>query len=632
MPVKKSCGSWRSPITADFLVNSAVSFGEIVVSGQDIWWSETRPDQGGRTAIVRNGSDVVGPEINIRTLVHEYGGGAWWVFGDTLIHTSFDDQRLWSQDLDGIRKPLTPAPEIHRGFRYADGRPTPDGRWYVCVREDHHVDSEPVNELVAVALDGSQEVKTLVSGPDFVSAPRLSPDGTKLVWIQWDHPNLPWDDTELWVGRFQNGEVFDASCVGATGESFFQPEWSSDSVLHVVTDRGGWWNLYRFGDEGFENLTEGEFEIATPQWVFGLSRYAFVGGDIWFAHRDRGVDRLSILKSDRTVQSLDLDVTHISHIKTRDDGVVLIVASWTSEPEILVMTSSEVEVLRPARALDLESSWFPVPEALEFPTSQEEHAYALVYSPRNPHYLPRDDELPPLVVLVHGGPTGCARTSLQLNIAYWTSRGFAVADVDYRGSTGYGRPYRHSLRGLWGIADVDDCVALAEFLVERGDVDGERLAIRGSSAGGFTVLAALVFHDTFDVGASRYGIADLTALATDTHKFEARYLDRLIGRLPEDEMIYRERSPIYHVEKLSTPLLLLQGSEDTIVPATQAHRMAEVLADVKVRHALVEFPDEGHGFRKAANLIRAQEAELAFFGDCFGFIPADRLSPLRIHE
>jgi len=625
------CGSWASPITAESLVAGAAGLGEVVVDGDSVWWAESRPDEGGRTVVVCDGIDALGADANVRTLVHEYGGGAWWAFDSVLVHSEFDDQRLWRQDPDGTRTVLTPESEVPRGFRFADGRPTPDGRWYVCVREDHHRSGEPANEVVAVPLDGSQQVEVLVSGPDFVSSPRVSPDGRRLAWIQWDHPDLPWDDSELWVADLGDGTVEGGRCVAAAGESFFQPEWRADGTLHVVSDRDGWWHLYRLEGDDLVRLTAGEFEVATPQWVFGLSRYAFVGDDVWFARREGGVDRLALLQADGTVDDIPLDATSIGSLAARADGVAAVAASWTTEPEVVTVTPAGTGILRPARDLGLAPAWLPVPEPVRYPTSGGEHAHALVYPPANPDQAATGGERPPLIVLVHGGPTGCVRTHLQLGIAFWTSRGFAVADVDYRGSTGYGRPYRHRLRGGWGVLDVDDCVAVARFLADRGGVDGERLAIRGGSAGGFTVLAALTFHDAFAAGASRYGVADLAALAADTHKFEARYLDRLVGRWPEDEAVYRERSPIHHVDRLSTPLLLLQGSEDPIVPPNQAHLMVDALAAAGIPHALVEFPDEGHGFRKAPNVVRALEAELAFFAERFGFEPADDLPILEIH-
>ena len=650
-------GSWSSPISAELLVAGAAGLGEVCVDGGTIWWSESRPDEGGRTVVVRRGPDgtvvdAVPPDADVRTGVHEYGGGAWWAADGVLVHSDRSDERLVRREPDKADVDplvLTPEPETVRGLRYADGRITPDGRWYVCVRESHPGEgpvgegSEPANELVAVAMDGSQQVEVLVSGPDFVSSPRVSPDGGRLAWIQWNHPDLPWDDTELRVGDLSAaGRLTDTRRIGTghpaghdAGESFFQPEWRADGVLHVVTDRDGWWHLYRVAPDTdtLEQLTTGTFEVATPQWVFGLSRYAFAGDDIWFARREGGVDRLAVLDADGIVAEVEplessTPATSIGSLRAHADGVVLVAASWTTEPALVAVDHGGSEMLRAPRDLGLDPGWLPVPEQVTFPTSDPtgvgEQAHAVVYPPTNPGYGVPADELPPLIVLVHGGPTGSVRTQLQLAVAFWTSRGFAVADVDYRGSTGYGRPYRHRLRGGWGVLDVDDCVAVARYLSsgdrpKSGRVDGDRLAIRGGSAGGFTVLAALTFHDVFTAGASRYGIADLAALAADTHKFEARYLDRLVGRWPEDEVVYRERSPIHHVDRLSTPLLLLQGSEDRVVPPSQAHALVDALAGRGVPCELIEFPDEGHGFRKAANVVRALEAELAFFAARFGF-------------
>ena len=650
-------GSWPSPITAHSLVAGAVGLGEVIVDGADIWWAETRPDEGGRTVVVRRTSDgsvvdAVPGGVDVRSGVHEYGGGAWWVADGVLVHVDRSDERLVRREPgrpDVEPMVLTPPSDLARGLRYADGRITPDGQWSICVRESH-VDggAEPANELVAVAMDGSWRVEVLVSGPDFVSNPRVSPDGQHLVWIQWDHPDLPWDDTTLWVGDLcaaghLTGQRQVARPTGVdghdSGESFFQPEWRDDGVLHVVTDRDGWWHLYRQdpSTEDLERLTTGNFEVATPQWVFGLSRYALVGDDVWFARREDGMDRLAVLSADGTVTEVEplstsAPATSIGSLAAHGNGVVLVAASWTTEPALVAVTGTSTEVLREPRDLDLTSGWLPVPEQIEFPTSSPaggpegelEQAHALVYPPTSPDHEAPAGERPPLVVLVHGGPTASVRTQLQLAVAFWTSRGFTVADVDYRGSTGYGRSYRHRLRGGWGVLDVDDCVAVARYLssddrpsTER--VDAERLAIRGGSAGGFTVLAALTFHDIFSAGASRYGIGDLAALAADTHKFEARYLDRLVGRWPEDEVVYRERSPIHHVDQLSTPLLLLQGSEDRVVPPAQARAMAGALEGRGVPYELIEFPDEGHGFRKAANAVRAMEAELAFFAERFGF-------------
>ena len=624
-------GTWQSLITAELLTEGTVRLGEIVVDGDSVWWAESRPNEGGRTVIVCDGIDQLSAEANVRTLVHEYGGGAWWVSDGVLVYSEYTDQRLYKLEKGKDSVALTPALRKPGGDRYADGRLTQDRAWYVCVRERHSEEiCEPVNEVVAVALDGSEQIKTLVSGPDFVAAPRPSPDGSQLAWIQWNHPEMPWDNTELWVADFDGEKLSSARCIGAEGESFFQPEWRSDGILHVVTDRDGWWHLYRFDGNRLISLTSGDFEIGVPQWVFGQSRYSFVGDGIWFARRQNGVDRLAVLNSSGTVEEIDIEASEIESVSSLGDGVVAVVSSWVTEPAVVAVTRRNLKILNEYRDLKLDSKWLPIPESVTYPTSDGEQAHAVIYPPTNPNYKMPKEELPPLLVLVHGGPTSAARRQLQLSVAYWTSRGFMVADVDYRGSTGYGRFYRDRLQSEWGVLDVDDCESVANHLVNIGRVDSNRLAIKGGSAGGFTVLAALTFGKTFTVGVSRYGIADLAVLASDTHKFESRYLDRLVGQWPRDEIIYQQRSPIYHTSKLSTPMLILQGSEDVIVPPNQAHMMADALLAAGIPHAVVEFPDEGHGFRKAPNIIRAIQAELSFFADFFGFKAADELPILDI--
>ena len=627
-----SCGSWKSPVTAELVVSGAVGFGEVVVAESGIWWSESRPDEGGRVVIVRDGVDVIPENINVRTLVHEYGGGAWSVASDDLIYSNYEDQRLYKLSQDGQNTILTPEPEISRGLRYANGVPTPDGDWFICVQEKHsEMNGEPANSLVAISLHGAQQVNQLALDADFFSSPAISPNGKQLCWIQWNHPNMPWDNTELWVADFQDGEISNEERIGTTKESFFQPSWSPEGQLHVVTDRDNWWHLYRLEDKEFVQLTFGDFEIATPQWVFGLSRYVFLEESIWFAYSKSGQDHLAVLEEDGSVSEMHLEATSIGSLASTVDGVAAVVASYGEEPAVVQITSGDQTACSTPRDLGLKPEWFPQPELLEFPTSEGETAWAQVYVPTNPEFQIPDGELPPLIVLAHGGPTGAARTQLQLSIAWWTSRGFCVADVDYRGSTGYGREYRHRLHDNWGILDVEDCVAIAEHLVKQKRVDQNRLAIKGGSAGGFTVLAALTFHDIFSAGASRYGVADLEALAKDTHKFEARYLDRLIGLWPESKDIYESRSPIKHTNQLNTPLLLLQGSLDPIVPPNQAHMMAEALKKKNLPFALLEFPDEGHGFRKAENQIRALQAELSFFANQFDFTPEDPLPSLTIN-
>ena len=637
MAVTKPCGTWESAITSEMLVGGAVRLGEIITDGEDVWWSESRPDQGGRTVLVRNGIDQTDQDVNVRTLVHEYGGSAWRVTNGTLVYSQYSDQRLYLLGGSGDSIPLTPEPETLQGCRYADGRITNNGQWYVCVRELHTENGEePSNEIVAVPLDGSQQIKILVSGPDFVSSPRISKEGNQIAWVQWNHPNMPWDDTQLCVASLEEMVITNQKVLKSKAESFFQPEWDNQGNLHVVSDRNNWWNLFRV-DQSLKEmeltpLTNIEAEIGLPQWVFGQSRYAFVGDDIWFSYRELGIDKLAVLSPDGRLEQIKLDATEIESVTSYQDGIVATVSSWKSESSVMFINRKEMRPLSKTRELGIDENWFPVPETLTYQTSDSEKAHALFYSPTNPEYEINEKENPPLIVLAHGGPTGAARRQLQLSIAYWTSRGFAVADVDYRGSTGYGRSFRHRLHNSWGVADVDDCVAVAKNLVIQKKVDKNKLAIKGGSAGGFTVLAALTFHDTFTAGSSRYGIADLAILAKDTHKFESRYLDRLVGEWPEDEEIYKQRSPIHHIERLRTPMVILQGLEDPIVPPNQAHLMAKKLNENGIPHSLIEFPDEGHGFRKAPNITKAIESELAFFAQIFNFEPFDDLPKILVEH
>ena len=637
MTITKPYGTWESLITSEMLVGGAVRLGEIVTDGDDVWWAESRPDEGGRTVIVRNGKDQTDKKTNVRTLVHEYGGSAWSVRNGTLVYSQYLDQRLYRRDKSGDSIPLTPESETQQSYRYADGRITNNEDWYVCVREIHtSSDEEPSNEIVAVPLDGSQQIRVLVSGPDFVSSPRVSKEGDQIAWVQWNHPNMPWDDTQLCIASLEEMVLSNQKVTKSKAESFFQPEWDDQGNLHVVSDRNNWWNLFRVDQSTNEidltSMTNIEAEIGLPQWVFGQSRYAFVGDEIWFVYREAGIDKLATLSSNGQFEQIKIDATEIESVTNYQDGIVATVSSWKAESSVMFINSEEVRPLSKTRDLDIGESWFPVPETFTYQTSDSEKAHALFYSPTNPEYEIHENENPPLIVLAHGGPTGSARRQLQLSIAYWTSRGFGVADVDYRGSTGYGRLYRNRLRNSWGLADVEDCVAVAKHLVAQKKVDKNRLAIKGGSAGGFTVLAALTFHDTFTAGASRYGIADLAILAKDTHKFESRYLDRLVGKWPEDEEIYKQRSPIHHIEQLSTPMVILQGSEDPIVPPNQAHLMAKKLKENDIPHALIEFSDEGHGFRKAPNITKAIESELAFFAQIFNFEPFDDLPKICIES
>ena len=635
-------GEWPSPITADSLVSGALGIAECCVDPRpdgtdDIWWSESRPDEGGRTALMRQRdgvtAEITPPDAYVRTLVHEYGGGSWWVHNGVAFYVDVSDQRLRRLVPGEDPMFLTPESAIPRGLRFADLRVDPSGRFVVAVRELHHPDREPTNDLVVIATDGSMEICELWSGSDFVSSPRLSPDGTQLVWVAWDHPNMPWDATRLLVAPFADGSLGDVKLeLGNGAEAWVEPDWGPDGTLYACSDRHEWWNLGSVSaDSGFAPVVAGPFEIPTPSWVFGMQRWAITSEHTVAAVGLPTGDELVI--DGRTVSMPDATV---SSMQPAADGVVYVGAGYGHESQVVrvVLDGPRVtrKVVHAGRELPVDIGYLIEPESITFPTGDGGAvAHALYYPPTNPDHVGVEGTEPPLLVLAHGGPTAQAR-QLQLGILYWTSRGIAVVDVDYRGSTGYGRSYRQALNGSWGVADVEDCVAAARYLAERGDVDPERLMIRGGSAGGFTVLSALAFHDVFAVGASRYGVADLEALATDTHKFESRYLDTLVGPWPEAKATYDERSPVNHVEKFSAPMIVLQGDEDAIVPPNQSEMIVAALEQQGIPVSYLLFEGEQHGFRKAENVITALEAELVFFGEMLGFTPAGNVPAIDIRR
>ncbi len=621
-------GSWPSPITARALVSGAVGISEVVPDGEAVWWGESRPDEAGRSALMcwREGHavEVTPPEANVRTRVHEYGGGSWWAHDGVAYYVDYADQRLRRVIPGDEPVLLTPEPEVPAGRRYADGRVTGDRRWFVCVRETHHGDgAEATNDIVAVATDGSLQVQVLASGADFYAAPRLSPDGGRLVWVQWMHPDMPWDVTELWIADFDSasGAATNArKLVGNGAEALQEPGWSADGTLRVATDRNEWWNLFVVDPVTGELTPDvvGEFEVVTPHWVFGLSRYA------------DGVHVVPTTSGDTLSTGVATPYTTIISLRRSGAVVVFVGSSFGVEPEVVRVVDGRHEVIRPARDLGLDAGFLTPPEHITFPTSGGAVAHGLFYAPANPNVAAPEAERPPLIVTVHGGPTSAARRELTLPFRFWTSRGFAVVDVDYRGSIGYGRSYRQALNGNWGVTDVDDAVAAARFLAERGDVDADRLLIRGGSAGGFTTLAALALHDVFAAGANYFGVADLAALAADTHKFESRYMDSMVGPYPEAAEVYAERSPINHTDGFSAPLIVLQGDEDEVVLPNQSEMIVDALREKGVPVAYLLFEGEQHGFRKAETIVAAFEAELSFYGQVLGFEPADSIEPVHV--
>jgi dipeptidyl aminopeptidase/acylaminoacyl peptidase len=649
-PLTASYGSWKSPITSDLIVAGSIRLGEIRLDPSSdhspIYWSEGRPTEGGRSVVVRwqagTETDLTPMGLNVRTRVHEYGGGAYQVAEGIVYFSNFADQRLYYQQGDSAPEPLTPD----GSYRYADAVIDSSRRRLICVREDHSSASsdanhEPVNAIVAVSLDANQNLnagQVLVLEADFYAAPRLSPDGRFLCWLSWNHPNMPWDGTELWMAEvLVDGTIGTAQKVaGGASESVFQPEWSPDGRLYFVSDRSNWWNLYRFQNGAVESLCPKAAEFGLPLWVFDMTTYGFESAEsLVCTYVEAGVQHLARLDTrSLTLSEIATPFSSISGLKVTSNQAAFIGGSPT-RPSILVcldLQTGQITELRRSSTLEIDPGYISAPEAIEFPTENGLTAYGFYYAPQNQNYAAPPGERPPLLVKSHGGPTAATSASFNPSIQYWTSRGIAVLDVNYGGSTGYGRAYRERLKGQWGIIDVDDCVNGAKYLVEKGLADPNRLCIDGGSAGGYTTLAALTFRDVFKAGASYYGVSDLEALVRDTHKFESRYLDGLIGKYPEELAIYKQRSPIESASQLACPLIFFQGDEDKIVPPNQAEMMVDVLRQKGLPVAYVLFTGEQHGFRKAENIKRALDSELYFYARIFGFTLADLIEPVTIEN
>lgn len=633
--VRAAYGTWPSPLPAATVAAAGRRITDIAVDGQEIYWGETRPLDGGRVTILHREPggvvhELIAAPYSARTRVHEYGGGAITAAGGTLYFSNFADQRLYRVRSSGTPEPITPA----RDWRYADGVVDKARDRLVCVREDHTGGGhEPGNEIVAIDLR-TGEFTVLASGADFYASPRLSPDGKSLCWIEWSHPNMPWDGTRLMTACFSPDGTLAApvQIAGGETEAITGPRWSPSGVLHFVSDRTGWWNLYRRTGSGIEPLWPCAAEFGIPHWTFGTSMYAFDGADIVCIHGTSGAWRLAVIPANGGApRPIDLPYTELSSLHVSAGKALLIAASPTASPALIAvdLARGTADVVREPASTPLLATSISQPEAITFPSTRGE-AHAFFYPPHNPGYEGLAAERPPLVVIGHGGPTGNASTAFSAGIQFWTTRGFAVLDVDYGGSTGHGRAYRERLAGAWGLTDVEDCIAGARHLVQRGDVDGQRLLIRGGSAGGYTTLCALTFHDVFRAGASHYGIGDLEALAKDTHKFESRYLEKLVGPYPARRDLYVARSPIHHIDRLARPVIFFQGLEDKVVPPEQAETMVAALRAKGLPVAYVPFAGEQHGFRRAENIVAALEGELYFYGRVLGFTPADALAPIPI--
>jgi dipeptidyl aminopeptidase/acylaminoacyl peptidase len=631
-------GAWRSPITATLATSGSLQFFGIVIEGADIYWVEQRPAEGGRNVVVRltdggKPADVTLPPYNVRTRVHEYGGGAFTVSDGIVFFSNLADSGIYRQRPGEEAVPVC----VESGMRYADFIHDRLRNRLIAVREDHTAgDAEPANTIVAIDLESGTNM-ALISGADFYSSPRLDPDGSRLAWISWNHPNMPWDGTGLYVAALDDAGMPRESRLVAGGpdESVLQPEWSSAGELFFITDPDGWWNLYRDGVEGPRAVLPMEAEFGRPHWGFGMSQYGFRDDrTVIAAFCETGVWSIGQIDIESgTMQRIPLPFPEIErYLRVTADFMVFVAGSPVEPLSIMRydFADGRLTLLRRGSSVEIDHGYLSVRESIEFPTENGLTAFAFYYPPANRDHAGPSGDLPPLLVKCHGGPTSAAVGALVLGIQFWTSRGFAVLDVNYGGSTGYGRAYRGRLAGNWGVVDVDDCVNAALHLVRSGKADAARLAIDGGSAGGFTVLSALTFRDLFRAGASYYGVSDLELLHAETHKFESRYDLRLIGPYPERRDLFIARSPIHFVEQLSAPVIFFQGMEDKVVPPDQAERMVEAMRSRGVPVAYIPFEGEGHGFRRSENVIRSLEAELYFYGRVFGFDPADEIVPVPI--
>ncbi len=631
------CGTWTSPISASVVAAGASPLSQPMLDGADVLWLAGRASEAGRNTLLRQRGDTVSEltpaPFNVRSRVHEYGGGACAAAGGSVWFSHFADNRIYRIDGDGTPRPMSAGGDL----RYADFVPDPVRARLVGVREDHSAGGHyPVNTICAIGFNGSEAV--LMDGNDFYAAPRLSPDGRQLAWLCWDHPRMPWQGTELWLadvaddGTLLNGRLV----AGGADESIVQPEWSPDGVLHFVSDRSGWWNLYRFADGVVAALCPREAEFGGPHWTFGGSMYGFRSStEIVCTYIEEGVSKLARLSTaDGTLQPLDTPYQEIRELRVSGDTVALLGGAPTIALELarIDLGSGLQTVL--ARSIEQlpDTGYLSVPQSIRYPSAGGRHAYAFYYPPANADYAPVAGEKPPLMVIGHGGPTGMAASTLKLATQFWTSRGIAVLDVNYGGSTGFGRAYRDALAGQWGVVDVEDCVAGARWLADQGQVDRERLLIRGGSAGGLTTLCALALHDVFKAGASYYGVSDLAGLDADSHKFESHYNEYLIAPQPQAAAIYRERSPINHTDKLKRPMIFFQGLDDKVVPPPQSEVMVDALRTRGVPVAYITLEGEGHGFRKADSIVRTLEAELYFYLRVFGIPIPQGLAPVEIEN
>ncbi|WP_411911871.1 S9 family peptidase [Shewanella chilikensis] len=633
--ISAAYGSWVSPLGAAEVYGSASAIGELQSVGDAIYFSESSPAEGGKVGIKRLEKDgsitsVVAPAFGIGSRVHEYGGGDFLGIGQSLFVTKGQDQLFYRIAPNQEALALTP-----NGTRHGECISYPKGSRIICVREDHRQPGEPKASLVTINLNFSGEGDIFVDGHDFISSPAINADNTQLAWITWEHPNMPWDNTQLWLGDLnRKGQLTNIRQIAPERKgALMQPLFSPNGVLYFIADYDNWWNLYRLDAKGdIEQVTQLKAEIGGPAWKLGQHAYAFENENTLIAsfnkEGDAGLLRLDLQTG--VIEVLAADFADIKQVVQGADGVYFVGNRPTPERGIYKVSGRGTELVYAPKICGLDPRYISRAVNVEFTTKGGDKAHGYFYPPVNGDYQPLPDTRPPLLMMLHGGPTASANRAYDSAIQYWTSRGFAVFELNYRGSTGFGRQYRQSLYGNWGKADVEDAVWAAGFLVDQGWVNAEKLAIRGGSAGGLSVLSALAFHDKFKAGVSYFGISDIEVLGKETHKFESRYLDQLIGPYPEMKAVYRERSPLYHLQGFNEPLLLLQGLEDKVVPPSQSQHIYKALKDKGVPTAFIGIEGEGHGFRQPHNKILALESELVFYGMVFDFTPAGTLPALKL--
>ena len=634
MNQERPYGAWPSPVSAASLAQGAIGMADLRVADGRLFWVETRPAEGGRQVVMTlaDGARQLTPEgYNARTRVHEYGGAPFVVAPDGLWFSHFRDQRLYRQLGQAAPEPMTPD-----GYRYADAVPAPGGG-LIAVREDHTDPAKVRNAVVRLSGKPGDAGEILFGESDFVAYPRVSPDGRRLAWIAWDFPAMPWDATRLYVADLRTSGLENVRQIaGGPAISVIEPKWAADGTLVWLSDESGFWNLYDDRSGAPRPILPQAAEFGGPMWTLGVSHYAILGDRIVAAARESGRQSLLVIgPTAGGAEPLATPFESLGSICALDETRIAAFGYSATETAALVVidiATGACDIVRRPSPVTLPKADVSVAEPISFPSAGGRTAYALFYPPANASFHASASEKPPLIVQAHGGPTGSASGAFSLGVQYWTTRGFAVVDVDYGGSSGYGRAYRRLLEGQWGVVDVEDVIAAARHLADAGRADPARIAIHGGSAGGFTVLAALAQSDVFSAGGDFYGVADLEALARDTHKFESRYLDGLIGPWPEAKAVYDARSPIHHLDRFRTPLLILQGAEDPIVPPNQAHMIRDALRSRGVPVACIEFEGEGHGFRRAETIVRAKEAELDFYGQVFGFTPADEIAPVEIEN